>query len=166
MEPSAEADQDGGGSVDGTDPAQQATPAPQRPGAGQMPDRLLHQGARPAWSQLWRAQRRSADPWSADPRSGHASAGGSWPARESPINQGDGPRDVKHLSDPRQRQQFVLVAATGPAALTPQQIAVDRGHHHALGGVGVALDVIQHLLVGPGPGPLHDRTVLPRSGPG
>jgi hypothetical protein len=81
-------------------------------------------------------------------------AGRGQPAK-APINQGDGPRDVKHLSDPRQRQQFVLVAATGPAAVTPQQIAVDRGHHHALGGVGVALGVIQHLLVGPGPGPLH-----------
>ena len=45
MEPSAEADQCGGGSVDGTDPGQRATPAAQRPGAGQMPDRLLHQGA-------------------------------------------------------------------------------------------------------------------------
>ena len=45
MEPSAEADQCGGGSVDGTDPVQQAAPAAQRPGAGQMPDRLLHQGA-------------------------------------------------------------------------------------------------------------------------
>ena len=40
MEPSAEADQCGGGSVDGTDPVQRATPAAQRPGAG-----LLHQGA-------------------------------------------------------------------------------------------------------------------------
>ncbi len=47
------------------------------------------------------------------------------------------------------------MAATGPATVTPQQVAVDRGHHHALGGVGVALGVIPHLLVGPGPGPLH-----------
>src|SRR6266508_4542235 len=45
MAPSAEADQCGGGSVAGTDPVQQATPASQRPGAGQLPDRLLHQGA-------------------------------------------------------------------------------------------------------------------------
>ena len=58
-------------------------------------------------------------------------AGRGQPAN-APINQGDGPRDVKHLTDPRQRQQFVLVAATGPAAVTPQQIAVDCGHHHAL----------------------------------
>ena len=59
-------------------------------------------------------------------------AGRGQPA-EAPINQGGGPRDVKHLTDPRQRQQFALVAATGPAAVTLQQIAVDRGHHHDLG---------------------------------
>jgi hypothetical protein len=112
-------------------------------------------GAQAGRSRLWRVQRRSADPWSAGPDPGMPVLAGRGQPANAPINQGDGPRDVKHLSDPRQRQQFVLVAATGPAAVTPQQIAVDPGHHHALGGVGVALGVIQHLLVGPGPGPLH-----------
>jgi hypothetical protein len=47
VDPSAEADERGGGPVDVPDPVQQATPAPQRPRVGQMPDRLLHQGAQP-----------------------------------------------------------------------------------------------------------------------
>jgi len=129
MEPSAEADQCGGGSVDGTDPVQQATPAAQQPGAGQLPDRLLHQRAQAGLVAVVGALSVGAP----IPDLGMPGlAGRSQPAKP-PINQGDGPRDVQHLSDPRQRQQFVLVAATGPAAVTPQQIAVDRGHHHALG---------------------------------
>jgi hypothetical protein len=47
VDPSTEADERRGGPVDVPDPVQQATPAPQRPRVGQMPDRLLHQGAQP-----------------------------------------------------------------------------------------------------------------------
>jgi IstB-like ATP binding protein len=47
VDPSAEANERRGGPVDVPDPVQQATPAPQRPRVGQMPDRLLHQGAQP-----------------------------------------------------------------------------------------------------------------------
>jgi hypothetical protein len=47
VEPAAEADQRGGGPEDIPGPVQQAAPAAQRPGSGQMPDRLLHQGAQP-----------------------------------------------------------------------------------------------------------------------
>jgi hypothetical protein len=35
------------------------------------------------------------------------------------------------------------------------QVTMDGRHRHALGGVGVALGVVEHLLVGPGSGPLH-----------
>jgi hypothetical protein len=47
VDPSAEADERRGGPVDVPDPVQQATPAPQHPGVGQLPDRLLHRGAQP-----------------------------------------------------------------------------------------------------------------------
>jgi hypothetical protein len=47
------------------------------------------------------------------------------------------------------------VAAARPAAITPQQVAPDGRHRKTLRGVGVALGVVQDLLIGPGPGPLH-----------
>jgi hypothetical protein len=114
MEPSAEADQCGGGSVDGTDPVQQATPAAQRPGAGQLPDRLLHQGAQAGLVAVVGAFSVGA-PILGPPvpdRGMPVLAGRGQPAK-APINQGDGPRDVQHLSDPTQRQQFVLVQLPG-----------------------------------------------------
>jgi hypothetical protein len=49
----------------------------------------------------------------------------------------------------------VLVAAARPAAVQPQQVAVDGRQGKALGGVVVALGVVQDLLVGPPAGALH-----------
>ena len=61
---------------------------------------------------------------------------------------------VHHLVEPRQRHQLVLVAAVRPAAVTPQTVAMDGGHRHALGGVGVAVGVGPDRLVGPAAGSL------------
>jgi len=62
---------------------------------------------------------------------------------------------VQHAVQPRQRKQLVLVAAARPTAIDPQQVTPDRGDRQALGGVGVALEVVQHLLVAPAGGSLH-----------
>jgi hypothetical protein len=51
----------------------------------------------------------------------------------------------------------VLVAAAGPASVDPQQVTVQGRHRDALRGVGVALGVVQHLLVAPARGSLHPR---------
>src|SRR5215216_4296272 len=47
VEPATEADQRPGGTEDIPQPVQQPAPAAQRPGVGQMGDRLLDQGAQP-----------------------------------------------------------------------------------------------------------------------
>jgi hypothetical protein len=47
VEPAAEAGQRAGGPVDVADAVQQPASAVQRPGVGQMADRLLHQRAQP-----------------------------------------------------------------------------------------------------------------------
>src|SRR4029453_16012297 len=47
------------------------------------------------------------------------------------------------------------MAAARPATIAPQQVAMDGGYRQALGGVGVALGVVQHLLVAPPAGSLH-----------
>ena len=47
MEPAAEADQYADGAVDVPEAVQQAPPAAQRPGVGQVRDGLLHQRAQP-----------------------------------------------------------------------------------------------------------------------
>jgi hypothetical protein len=53
VEPAAQADQRAGGPEDVPDPVQQLTPAAQRPGVGQLRDRLFHQRARsPACTRL------------------------------------------------------------------------------------------------------------------
>jgi hypothetical protein len=59
---------------------------------------------------------------------------------------------VEQLAKPCQRKQLVLVAAARPATVAPQQVAVDGRDGKALGGVGVPLGVVQHLLVGPSAG--------------
>ena len=81
VDPSAEADERRGGPVDVPDPVQQATPAPQRPGVGQMPDRLLHRGAQPGLEVVVVAfGRRALVFWCFGPRSARASARGPWPS--------------------------------------------------------------------------------------
>jgi hypothetical protein len=47
MQPAAKADEHAGGAEDVPDAVQQPAPAAQRPGVGQMGDRLLHQRAQP-----------------------------------------------------------------------------------------------------------------------
>ena len=48
---------------------------------------------------------------------------------------------VQHPLQPRQGDELVLVAATRPAPVHPQQVTPDGGHRQALGGVGVPLGV-------------------------
>src|SRR6266498_2461301 len=54
VEPPAEADERASRPVDIPDPVQQPAPAAQRPGVGQMPDRLLHQRAQPGLATVER----------------------------------------------------------------------------------------------------------------
>src|SRR6266511_5741993 len=56
---------------------------------------------------------------------------------------------VQHPLQPRQREELVLVAATRPATIHPQQVTPDGRHRQALGGVGVPLGVVHNFLVGP-----------------
>ena len=64
---------------------QQATPAAQRPGAGQMPDRLLHQGAQAGLVAVVGAFSVGQPILGPPVPVGHASAGGSWPAAVTPT---------------------------------------------------------------------------------
>src|SRR4029450_4561450 len=82
-------------------------------------------------------------------------------APEPTVDQGNDAGRVQHLADPRNLQQFVLVAAAGPATIAPQQVAMQRGDRDALRGVGTALGVVQDLLVAPPRG-----SVNRRGGPG
>jgi hypothetical protein len=72
-----------------------------------------------------------------------------------PIQEAGDLDAVQHPLQPCQRQQLVLVAAARPATIDPQQVAVDGRQRQALGGVAVALGVVQHLLVGPPAGSLY-----------
>jgi hypothetical protein len=76
-------------------------------------------------------------------------------APKPPVEEGHHAVSVQYVTEPRKLDQFLLVAAPRPAAVTPQQVTVDGGHGQALGGVGVALGVVQHLLVAPGAGSLY-----------
>jgi hypothetical protein len=82
-------------------------------------------------------------------RLGHAS--------KPPVKEADDLDAIQHPLQPCQSDELVLVAAARPATIDPQQVAVDGRDGKALGGVGVALGVIQHLLVGPPTGSLHPR---------
>src|SRR5829696_8539842 len=66
-----------------------------------------------------------------------------------PIQQAGDLDIVQHLVKPCQLDELVLVAAARPATVAPQQVAPDGRQRQALGGVGVAFGVVQHLLVGP-----------------
>jgi hypothetical protein len=76
-------------------------------------------------------------------------------AAESAVQQACDLDLIEQLAKPCQRKQLVLVAAARPATVAPQQVAVDGREAKALGGVGVPLGVVQHLLVGPSAGALH-----------
>jgi hypothetical protein len=148
VEPAAKAEERGGGPVDVTDPEQQAPPAAQRPGGGQMPDGLLHQRTQPCLATVVGAFRLG------EPIDGAAVADGGVPGRaglgqaaKAPVDEGDDLGGVQGLADPRQGEQLVFVAAARPAAVAVQQVAMDGGDRDALGGVGVALGVIEDLLV-------------------
>src|SRR4029450_10529817 len=117
VQPAAKADERRGGAEDVPDPVQQPTPAAQRPGVGEMPDRLLDQRAPPSLQTV-------------EPPRGVAGAvlGATVPDRrvpvltplgqpaESPIQQAG---DLDIVEDPLQPCQFdelVLVAGGRPGA--------------------------------------------------
>ena len=150
-----------GGPVDIPDPVQQAPPAAQRPGVGQMPDRLLHQRTQPRLAAVERPLPV------AEAVLGASVLGASVPDRRVPVLAGVGhaPKPpvqqacdaacVQHFPQPRQLDELLLVAAPGPAPVAPQQVAPDGAHRQALGGVGVAFGVVEDLLVDPSAGSLH-----------
>jgi hypothetical protein len=57
VQPAAKADERAGGPVDVPDAVQQPPPAAQRPGVGQVGDRLLHQRAQPCMATVERPLR-------------------------------------------------------------------------------------------------------------
>jgi len=87
VDPSAEADERRGGPVDVPDPVQQATPAPQRPRVGQLPDRLLHQGAQPGLEAVVVAFGRRALVVGASVPDRRVPARGPWPSLGIPVDQ-------------------------------------------------------------------------------
>jgi hypothetical protein len=121
-----------------------------------MPDRLLHPRAQPGLQAVERplcVAEPVLGPAVADRRVPVLAALGYAP--KPPVQQAGDPGGIQYLVQSRQRQQLVLMAAARPAAVVPQQVAVDGGQRQALGGVGVPLGVVEHLLVGPPTGPLH-----------
>ena len=122
----------------------------------QVGDRPLHQRAQP------RLQPVIGPLGVAEPVDGAAVPDRGMPAlarlgqpTESAVQQAGDLDVVQHLVQPRQHQQLVLVAASRSAAVHPQQVTPDRADRQPLGGVGVALEVVQDLLVGPASGSLH-----------
>ena len=121
-----------------------------------MADRLLHQRAQPRLHAV-------VGPLGvAEPVDGAAVADRRVPvlprlghAAEPSIQQAGDLDRIQRVVQPCQGEQLLLVAAPGPAAVHPQQVTPDRAHRPALGGVGVPLGVIQHLLVAPPSGSLH-----------
>jgi len=63
-------------------------------------------------------------------------------APKPPVQDGHHAAGIQHVTQPRKLDQFLLVAAPRPAAVTLQQVTVNGGHRKALGGVGVALGVV------------------------
>jgi DDE superfamily endonuclease len=116
VEPAAQTDQRAGGAEDVPDPVQQPAPAAQRPGIGQMRDRLLHQRAQPRLQAIV-SPLLGAEPVDGAPVPdrgvpvlvllGHAS--------EPAVQQAWDLDLVEHPFKPCQRQQFVLVAVARPA---------------------------------------------------
>ncbi len=134
---SGEAEQRAGGPVEVTDAVQQPAPAAQRPGVGQVGDRLPDQRTQACLQAVERPL------GVAEAVLGAAVAGRRVPvlARggqppEPAVQQAGDAAGVQHPAGPRQRQEFVLVAAARPAPVAPQQVAVDGGQRKALGGVG------------------------------
>jgi hypothetical protein len=164
VQPAAEADQRAGGLEDITDPVQQPAPAAQRPRVGKVGDRLLHQRAEPRLQPVERVL------GVAEPVLGAAVPNRRMPVLpplgqppEPSIQQAGHVGGVQHLAQARQRDEFVLMTASRPAPVAPQQVTPDGRHRHALGGVGVALGVVQRLLVGP-PGDLLAGVSTPADG--
>src|SRR5215204_547070 len=122
VQPPAEADQRPGSAVQIPNPVEPAPPAAQRPGIGQMPDRLLHQRAQPGPAAVVGSL-----------PVGEPVLGGPVPDRgmpvlaalghapKPPIQQARHAAGVQRLVEPRQRDELVLVAAARPAAVTPQR---------------------------------------------
>src|SRR6266700_5938600 len=156
VQPAAEADERAGGAEDVPDAVQQPAPAAQRPGVGEMGDRLLDQRAQPSLQAvvgplLWGEPVDGA----AVPDRRVPVLAGLGHAPKPPIQQACHLHAVQHPLQSCQRQQFVLVAAARPATVAPQQVAPDGRDGKALGGVGVPLGVVQDLLVGPPTWSLH-----------
>jgi hypothetical protein len=115
-----------------------------------MGDRLLHQRAQPRLLPVVGPLPIS------EPVDGAAVADQGMPvlallgqAAEPAVKQAGDLDLVQRVVEPRQLDELLLMAAARSATVHPQQVAVDGRHRKALGGVGVALGVVQHLLVGP-----------------
>ena len=101
------------------EPVEPAPPAAQRPGIGQMPDRLLYQRAQPGLATVVGALPvREPVRGAPVPDRGVPVLAARGHAPKPLIQQARHAAGVQHLIEPRQRDELVLVAAARPAAVT------------------------------------------------
>jgi hypothetical protein len=137
------AGQRAGGAEDVPDAVQQPTPAAQRPRIGQMPDRLLTSARGPACKRL--NARRASLTRSLVLRSPAGACQCPRPSarpRNPPVQQAGDAGDVPYL---RRTRQPTSSCSWQPAAVAPQQVAVDGGRRQALGGMGVPFGLVERL---------------------
>src|SRR5215216_1129577 len=156
VQPAAEADERAGGPVDVPDAVQQPPPAAQRQGVGQVGDRLFHQRAQPCLQAVERPLLLGELVFGAAVTDrGMPVLARLGQAAEPAVQQAGDLDLVQRVVEPRQLDELLLVAAARPATVAPQQVTPDRAHRQTLSGVGVALAVVQDLLVGPPAWSLH-----------
>ena len=144
VQPAAEADERAGGPVDVPDAVQQPPPAAQRPGVGQVGDRLFHQRAQPCLQAVERPLLLGELVFGAAVTDrGMPVLARLGQAAEPAVQQAGDLDLVQRVVEPRQLDELLLVAAARPATVAPQQVTPDRAHRQTLSGVGVALAVVQ-----------------------
>jgi hypothetical protein len=86
----------------------------------------------PAWQRLNARCPSLSRSLSCGPRLARASARASWPCPETPVQQACDTGGVQHRTQPCQLHELLLMAATGPAPVQPQQVAPDGAHRQPL----------------------------------
>lgn len=121
VQPPAETDQRPGSAEDAPDPAEPAPPPAQRPGVGKVADRLLDQRAQPRLATVERPLRVGEPVFATPvPDRGVPVLAGPCRSPKPAVEDGGHAAGVQDRIQPRQREEFVLVAAAGPAAVAPQ----------------------------------------------
>src|SRR4029450_11712089 len=121
VQPAAEADERAGGPVDVPDAVQQPPPAAQRPGVGQVGDRLFHQRAQPCLQAVERPLLLGELVFGAAVTDrGMPVLARLGQAAEPAVQQAGDLDLVQRGVEPRQLDELLLVAARRPATLATQ----------------------------------------------